>query len=86
MESRLARLEEFVRDYTADVGLRLQRLEKESADKFLERIAHMLWTDETIVPEIRDRMKLAELSTSVHEATRNSAVELRDEIHRRLRA
>ena len=86
MESRLTRLEEFVRDYKADVDWRLRKLEKESADKFLEQIVHILRKDETSVPEFLDKIKLRELSESVHEATRKAAMELREEIDRRLRA
>jgi archaellum biogenesis protein FlaJ (TadC family) len=85
MESRLTTLEGFVRDYAEDINWRLRRLEKESADKFLERIANILTFRES-VPEIHDRFKLAELSESVHEATRKAAMELREEIDRRLRA
>ena len=87
MESRLTGLKEFVGYYKDDADERLRKLEKKSADKFLERIAHILGKDGMSVPEGYDRFKLSEVSERADDwETRKAAMELREEIDRRLRA
>ena len=76
-----------MRDYKVDVDWRLRKLEKESADKFLERIAHILGKDGMSVPEGYDRFKLAEVSERADDwETRKAAMELIGKIEKRLRA
>jgi hypothetical protein len=84
MEKRVERLEDAVETLISYFDLRLRKLEVIAAQTFLERIINLLKSDATIVPEFRDKIRLVELSESIHEDTRNTALELRAEIERRL--
>ena len=80
----MERLEDAVETLISYFDLRLRKLEVIAARTFLERIINLLKSDATIVPEFRDKIGLVELSESIHEDTRNTALELREEIARRL--
>ena len=83
MEERVLRLEAAVEMLISDFDLRLRRLEFLAAEPFLERIKNLLESDPTVVPEVRDKIRLTELSVCAHEGLRHTANRLRAEIARR---